>query len=76
MSLLVVADNSPVAYLCEIGQIDLLPRLFGEIHIPAAVYHELCHPGTPAVICCARRKSLPSLGKSFLAPGETTSCLK
>ena len=50
MSLLVVADNSPVSYLCEIGQIDLLPRLFGEVHIPAAVYHELCHPKTPAII--------------------------
>jgi predicted nucleic acid-binding protein len=50
VSLLVVADNSPVSYLCEIGQIDLLPRLFGEVHIPAAVYHELCHPKTPAII--------------------------
>jgi len=50
VSLLVVADNSPISYLCEIGQIELLPRLFGEVHIPVAVHHELCHPKTPAVI--------------------------
>jgi predicted nucleic acid-binding protein len=50
VSLLVVADNSPISYLCEIGQIEILPRLFGEVHIPVAVYHELCHPKTPAVI--------------------------
>ena len=50
MSLLAVADDGPISYLCEIGHIELLPRLFGEVHIPAAVYLELCHPKTPAVI--------------------------
>jgi len=50
MSLLVVADNSPIAYLREIRHIDLLHKLFGEIYVPAAVYHELCHPKTPASV--------------------------
>ena len=50
MSLLVVADNGPISYLCEIGLIELLPRFFGEVHIPAAVYLELRHAKTPAVI--------------------------
>jgi len=50
VSLLVVADNCPISYLCEIGLIEILPRFFGEVHIPAAVYLELCHPRTPQVI--------------------------
>lgn len=33
----VVADTSPVRYLAEIGQLGLLPRLFGGIFIPAVV---------------------------------------
>lgn len=45
-----MADTGPVSYLCEIGLIELLPRFFGEVHIPAAVYLELCHPKTPVVI--------------------------
>jgi predicted nucleic acid-binding protein len=49
MSRLVVADNSPIAYLCEIEQIELLHKLFGDIYVPAAVYNELCHPKTPAL---------------------------
>jgi predicted nucleic acid-binding protein len=49
MSSLVVADNSPIAYLCEIHQVELLHKLFGVIYVPAAVYNELCHPKTPVL---------------------------
>lgn len=31
----VVADTTPIHYRVEIGQIDLLPRLFGTIFIPS-----------------------------------------
>lgn len=41
---LVVADTSPIFYLLSIGQIDLLPRLFGPVLVPDAVHRELCHP--------------------------------
>jgi predicted nucleic acid-binding protein len=47
---LVVADTSPVFYLLSIGQIDLLPRLFGKIFVPDAVHKELCHPAAPALV--------------------------
>ena len=47
MTRVVVADTSPILYLHLIGQIDLLRTLFPEVHIPAAVYIELCHARTP-----------------------------
>jgi len=48
--LLVVADTSPIRYLVQIGQIDLLVRLFEEIVIPAVVVDELRHPSAPAAV--------------------------
>jgi predicted nucleic acid-binding protein len=48
--LLVVADTSPIRYLVQIGQIDLLARIFEEIVIPAVVADELRHPSAPAVV--------------------------
>lgn len=48
--LLVIADTSPVRYLVQIGQIDLLPRLFGRIMLPAIVAAELRHPSAPAAV--------------------------
>jgi len=47
---LVVADTSPVFYLLSIGQIDLLPGLFGKIFVPDAVYKELSHPAAPTLV--------------------------
>ncbi len=47
---LVVADTSPVFYLLSIGHIELLPRLFGKVFVPDAVYQELCHPAAPPLI--------------------------
>ncbi len=42
-----MADTSPLFYLLSIGQIDLLPELFGKIFVPVAVYNELTHPTAP-----------------------------
>lgn len=47
MSRIVVADTSPILYLHLIGQIELLRSLFAEIHIPEAVFAELCHSAAP-----------------------------
>ncbi|MGA3370233.1 MAG: DUF3368 domain-containing protein [Terracidiphilus sp.] len=50
MKRVVVADTSPILYLHLIGEIELLPALFSEIHLPAAVHKELCHPAAPQAL--------------------------
>lgn len=45
----VVADTAPIRYLTEIDHLSLLPHLFGNVFIPAAVYKELQQPATPAL---------------------------
>ena len=44
---LVVADTGPINYLILVDAIDLLPKVFSTIVVPAAVYRELCDPGAP-----------------------------
>jgi predicted nucleic acid-binding protein len=46
----VVADAGPLHYLVLIGQIDILPRLFANVAVPAAVRDELDQPNTPASV--------------------------
>jgi predicted nucleic acid-binding protein len=46
----VVADTGPLNYLTLIDAVDLLPKLFERITVPAAVYDELTDDGTPAVV--------------------------
>lgn len=52
--MIVVSDTSPVTNLLQIGDLDLLKRLFGEIVIPEEVYAELCeiedHAAIPSKI--------------------------
>jgi predicted nucleic acid-binding protein len=45
--MIVVADTSPLNYLIQIEEVDLLPLLFGTVLIPQAVFNELRHPLTP-----------------------------
>jgi predicted nucleic acid-binding protein len=55
----VVSDTSPLNYLVQMGYLDILPALYGEIVIPRGVAHELTNAAAPAV---ARQviKTLPS----------------
>jgi len=46
----VVSDTSPINYLCLIGAIDVLPKLFAEVLIPPTVLAELRHPGAPQAV--------------------------
>jgi predicted nucleic acid-binding protein len=41
-----VTDTSPINYLVQIGEIDLLRDLFGRVLIPQAVFCELTHAKT------------------------------
>lgn len=45
--MIVVADSTPLNYLVLIQADDLLPRLFGRVLIPAAVFTELNDPQAP-----------------------------
>jgi predicted nucleic acid-binding protein len=48
--MIIVADTSPLNYLILIGNVDVLPTLFGEVTIPAAVLRELNEPKAPAEV--------------------------
>jgi predicted nucleic acid-binding protein len=44
---IVVSDTSPLNYLILVDAIDLLPRLFADIHVPPEVIAELSRAGAP-----------------------------
>jgi predicted nucleic acid-binding protein len=44
---LVIADTSPINYLIQIHQIELLPRLFERVALPSTVQSELSHVRAP-----------------------------
>jgi predicted nucleic acid-binding protein len=46
----VIADAGPLHYLVLIGHIDVLPRLFGAVAVPATVIGELRHTNAPAAV--------------------------
>jgi predicted nucleic acid-binding protein len=48
--MLVIADSSPLIALLRIGQIDVLPKLFGQVVIPGAVASELEAPSRAQVV--------------------------
>jgi predicted nucleic acid-binding protein len=48
--LVVVADTGPLNYLVQIDAIELLPTLFGNIIVPAAVRDELVHRLAPVAV--------------------------
>lgn len=50
MSLLVVADTSPLRYLILIDSIHLIPQLFETVVLPTAVRNELRHPSAPKAV--------------------------
>jgi predicted nucleic acid-binding protein len=48
--MIVIADTTPINYLVLIGEIDLLPALFGQVSIPEAVFQELQAAATPLMV--------------------------
>lgn len=47
---LVVTDTSPINYLVQIGQVELLEKLFGTVIVPQTVVMELQRPQAPAKV--------------------------
>ena len=48
--MIAVSDTSPICYLILIGEIELLPKLFGQIQITPAVLAELLHEAAPPMV--------------------------
>lgn len=48
--MIVVADTSPINYLVLLGHIEVLPKIYGEILIPQAVFDELQDSDAPAEV--------------------------
>jgi predicted nucleic acid-binding protein len=46
----VVSNTSPLCYLTLIGQAEILPKLYGKIHITQTVLEELRHPDAPPLV--------------------------
>jgi predicted nucleic acid-binding protein len=47
---MVISDTSPLNYLILIGCDDVLPQLYHQVVVPAAVLQELRHADTPVVV--------------------------
>jgi predicted nucleic acid-binding protein len=47
---LVISDTTPLNYLILIGQIEVLPKLFGRLIVPPAVIREMLHPKAPPTV--------------------------
>gem|GEM_PF-1418074 len=43
----IVSNTSPLCYLTLIGHAEILPRLYGTVHITQKVLDELRHPDAP-----------------------------
>jgi len=48
--MIAVSDTSPICYLILIGEIDILPRLYSQVLVPAAVIAELVHEDAPGAV--------------------------
>jgi len=79
--MIAVADASPLCYLVLIGEIDLLPKLFGRVLAPHAVIAELLHEDAPEAvrawasdlpvwICAKENPLLVATGLEKLQAGE------
>lgn len=52
----VVSDTSPLFYLAQLGALDFLPRIYGAVFVPSAVWAEALasEPAFPAVVATLR----------------------
>lgn len=81
---MVVSDMGPLHYLVLVGQVEVLPKLFGRVLIPPAVHKELTNPKTPdavkefanalpewiSVVQPTHVEEIPRLGEGLRGAGE------
>ena len=54
-SSVIISDTSPLSALAEIGELDILRRLYGRVAIPNSVVPECPHPHNPPALAAALR---------------------
>jgi predicted nucleic acid-binding protein len=47
---MIISDTGPLHYLIQIGRVELLSSLYGEVLVPSAVIRELKHSSAPEVV--------------------------
>jgi len=48
--MIIISDASPLSALAEIGELELLHQLYGQIVVPETVRQECCHPHSPGAL--------------------------
>lgn len=48
--MIVISDNSVLSCLSEIGEVDLLRRLYGKVTITETIQREAVHPSAPEAL--------------------------
>ncbi|MDZ4289719.1 MAG: DUF3368 domain-containing protein [Prosthecobacter sp.] len=48
--MIIISDTSPLSALAEIGELEILPALYGKIVIPETVRRECSHPHAPPAL--------------------------
>jgi predicted nucleic acid-binding protein len=79
--MVIVSDASPIIALAICKQLDLLDKLFGQVYIPQAVFHELTIPNKPNVdaitewvkdrVASAKNTAIITAFSLNLDPGES-----
>jgi len=69
--MVVIADTSPLNYLVLIGEVEVLPKLYGAVISPNAVFSELRDPRAPAAVArwLASRPPWLSVEEALPLPG-------
>ena len=48
--MIAVSDTSPICYLVLVGEVKILPQLYSQVFVPAAVISELEHDDAPGAV--------------------------
>ena len=48
--MIVVGDASAIIALQRVGELELLRRMFGQVHVPPAVWREVFSPDVPGAL--------------------------
>ena len=77
--MIVIANSSPLIYLSALSDLELLPKLFREVHIPPAVWREVVDQGGVSPVRAAvlaavdrwlRLTQLTSPAEALVVPGR------